>query len=226
MKCWVTENCKKYKEGKCNDSDFCIKKFKLEYLYKNSLLSESQWPSTKLFLQADLTDKDEFDMLKSIEININDFVKEGKNLYIHSMICGNGKTAWSVKLLQAYLNKIWPESSLTCRALFINVPRFLLTLKDSISNQSDYIDHIKRYVLDADLVVWDEVGVKALTNYEHEHLLNLINTRLDNGKSNIYTSNLDSEELREKVGERLHSRIVNLSINVEFHGADKRGVKI
>ena len=92
-------------------------------------------------------------MLKSIEININDFVKEGKNLYIHSMICGNGKTAWSVKLLQAYLNKIWPESSLTCRALFINVPRFLLTLKDSISNQSDYIDHIKRYVLDADLVV-------------------------------------------------------------------------
>lgn len=165
-------------------------------------------------------------MLKSIEINITDFVKGGKNLYIHSMICGNGKTAWSIKLLQAYLNKIWPESSLTCRALFINVPRFLLTLKDSISNQSDYIDHIKRYVLDADLVVWDEVGVKALTNYEHEHLLNLINTRLDNGKSNIYTSNLDSEELREKVGERLYSRIVNLSINIEFHGADKRGVKI
>ena len=223
-KCWVTETCKKYKEDKCNENEFCIKKFKLEYLYKNSLLSENQWHSKKLFLQTDLTDKEEFDILKNIEISILEFVDSGKNLYIHSKICGNGKTAWAVKLLQAYLNKIWAESSLTCKALFINVPRFLLTLKESITTESEYINHIKKYVLDADLVVWDEVGVKALTNYEHEHLLNLINTRLDEGKSNIYTSNLDAEELREKVGERLYSRISNLSIDIEFHGVDKRGM--
>ena len=97
-------------------------------------------------------------------------------------------------------------------------------MKESITTESEYINHIKKYVLDADLVVWDEVGVKALTNYEHEHLLNLINTRLDEGKSNIYTSNLDAEELREKVGERLYSRISNLSIDIEFHGVDKRGM--
>ena len=223
-KCWVTETCKKYKNGKCNENEFCIKKFKLEYLYKNSLLSENQWCSKKLFLQTDLTDKEEFDILKNIEISILEFVDSGKNLYIHSKICGNGKTAWAVKLIQAYLNRIWAESSLTCKALFINVPRFLLTLKDSITTESEYINHIKKYVLDADLVVWDEVGVKALTNYEHEHLLNLINTRLDEGKSNIYTSNLDAEELREKVGERLYSRISNLSIDIEFHGVDKRGM--
>ena len=223
-KCWVTETCKKYKNGTCNENEFCIKKFKLEYLYKNSLLSENQWYSKKLFLQTDLTDKEEFDLLKNIEISILEFVDSGKNLYIHSKICGNGKTAWAVKLIQAYLNRIWAESSLTCKALFINVPRFLLTLKDSITTESEYINHIKKYVLDADLVVWDEVGVKALTNYEHEHLLNLINTRLDEGKSNIYTSNLDAEELREKVGERLYSRISNLSIDIEFHGVDKRGM--
>lgn len=188
------------------------------------MLSENQWCSKKLFLQTDLTDKEEFDILKNIEISILEFVDSGKNLYIHSKICGNGKTAWAVKLIQAYLNRIWAESSLTCKALFINVPRFLLTLKDSITTESEYINHIKKYVLDADLVVWDEVGVKALTNYEHEHLLNLINTRLDEGKSNIYTSNLDAEELREKVGERLYSRISNLSIDIEFHGVDKRGM--
>ena len=108
--------------------------------------------------------------------------------------------------------------------MFINVPRFLLSLKESISKQSDYIDHIKEYALSADLVVWDEVGVKTLTNYEHEHLLNLINTRLDEGKSNIYTSNLSKEELKEKIGERLYSRVVSYSTELEFFGADKRGL--
>ena len=129
-------------------------------------------------------------------------------------------------MIQSYFNKIWPESNLQCRALFINVPRFLLTLKDSISNTSEYIDHIKENVLNTDLVVWDEVGVKSLTTYEHENLLNLINTRLDNGKSNIYTSNLFGSELQEKIGERLYSRIINLSTNIELKGKDKRGIKL
>ena len=223
--CWVKDSCNKYKKGNCNLDDFCIKRFKLENLYKNSLLSENQWNRINLRLQSDLTDQKEFDILKNIENNIITFVERGDNLYIHSTICGNGKTAWAIRLIQAYLNSIWPESQLTCKALFINVPRFLLTLKDSISNQSDYIDHIKKYVFDAPLVVWDEIGVKALTTYEHENLLNLINTRLDLGKSNIYTSNLSTDELKEKIGERLFSRVVNLSTELEFHGFDKRGIK-
>lgn len=223
--CWVKDSCNKYKKGNCNLEDFCIKRFKLENLYKNSLLSENQWNRINLRLQSDLTDQKEFDILKNIENNIVTFVEQGDNLYIHSTICGNGKTAWAIRLIQAYLNSIWPEAQLTCKALFINVPRFLLTLKDSISNQSDYIDHIKKHVFDAPLVVWDEIGVKALTTYEHENLLNLINTRLDLGKSNIYTSNLSTDELKEKIGERLFSRVVNLSTELEFHGFDKRGIK-
>lgn len=223
--CWVKDSCNKYKKGTCNLDDFCIKRFKLENLYKNSLLSENQWNRINLRLQSDLTDQKEFDILKNIENNIVTFVEQGDNLYIHSTICGNGKTAWAIRLIQAYLNSIWPEAQLTCKALFINVPRFLLTLKDSISNQSDYIDHIKKHVFDAPLVVWDEIGVKALTTYEHENLLNLINTRLDLGKSNIYTSNLSTDELKEKIGERLFSRVVNLSTELEFHGFDKRGIK-
>ena len=222
--CWVKDNCKKYKNNQCNPEDFCIKLFKLKCLYDKALLSEHQRYRVALFPESDGTDKDVFDTLKNIENNIIDFVNKGSNLYIHSCICGNGKTAWSVRMIQAYLNKIWPNSDITCRALFINVPRFLLTLKDSISKESEYINHIKKYVLDADLVVWDEIGVKALTAYEHENLLNLINTRLDCGKSNIYTSNLSGEELKEKIGERLYSRVVKLSTDLEFKGADKRGI--
>ena len=38
--------------------------------------------------------------------------------------------------------------------------------------------HIKENVLKADLVVWDEIGVKTLTNFEHDHLLSYIDQRV------------------------------------------------
>lgn len=217
--CWMHDSCK----NKC-DNNFCIKLFKLDYLFNQALITPSQRKHINLRVDSDGTDLEVFKTLKNIEMNIDEFVLDGKNLYIHSEQSGNGKSAWSLRLIQAYFNKIWQTSDLKCRALFINVPRFLLTLKDNISHENDYINHIKQNVLNADIVVWDEVGVKSLTEYEHENLLSLINARIDDNKSNIYTSNLNPEELKDKVGLRLYSRIVNNSINLEFHGADKRGV--
>ena len=226
-KCYITENCKKFKNGNCdlNQETFCSKLFKLDYLYNEALLSQNQRKRIPLHIDADGTDREQFLKLKEIENNIQLFVESGSNLYIHSCVCGNGKTAWSVRLLQSYLNNIWYKCDLNCKALFINVPRFLLSLKDNISEKNDYIAHIKKHVLDADLVVWDEIGVANLSKFEHEHLLNLINTRIDYNKSNIYTSNLGPEELKEKIGERLYSRVINLSTDIEFFGADKRGLR-
>ena len=97
-------------------------------------------------------------------------------------------------------------------------------LKDNISDPSDYVKHIKDNILTAPLVVWDEVGVKALSEYEHEHLLNFINARIDMQKANIYTSNMNALQLKEKLGERLFSRFYNLSTIITLHGSDKRGI--
>ena len=107
--------------------------------------------------------------------------------------------------------------------MFISVPKFLLELKSNISNKSDYIDYINTHVTTCDLVVWDEIGSKAGTEYEIEILLNIINDRINNGNANIYTSNLPEDTLRVCVGERLYSRIVNLSDVCEFKNNDLRG---
>jgi DNA replication protein DnaC len=207
------------------DNQFCIKLFKLDYLYTESLLTPAQREYVALRIDADGTDREEFIRLKEIENNIEKFVADGSSLYIYSNTCGNGKTAWSIRMIQAYFNAIWHKCDLNCKALFINVPRFLLSLKDNISNKNDYVEHIKSRVLEADLVVWDEVATKAVTQFEHEHLLSLINSRIDLGKSQIFTSNVQPERLAEVVGDRLYSRIVNLSTVLEFRGADKRGLK-
>lgn len=227
MSCNFERTCGKFLKGSCDPSaPFCIRQFKLESLQSMALLTPDQRRYIPLRLDANKSDLATFEQLKEIEKNIEAFVSEGNNLYLYSSICGNGKTRWALRLMNSYFEKIWPYTDLNCRGLFINIPRFLLALKDNISQRSDYVQHIKDNILNADLVIWDEIGSKGLTVFENENILSLINSRIDLSKSNIYTSNLQPNELREAVGERLYSRVFNLSkYKIEFFGADKRGLE-
>ena len=203
---------------------FCMQRFKKDQLFKYTLLTPNQCKHIALRPDADGTDLKEFRQLKEIQDNILEFVKERKNLYIHSIGSGNGKSSWCIRMIQAYIDKIWYPSPIECRALFISVPKFFSDLKDNLYSDSEQMSEIKQDILKADLVVWDEIGTKILSDFEHEKLLSYISNRLDQGKSNMYTSNLSPEELREKIGSRLYSRVVNNSIDIELHGSDKRGI--
>lgn len=220
----MTENCP-YKD-RCNgidcDKDFCMRKYRLDCLYDNSLLTPSLRQHKTLFTDADGTDVAEFTKLSNIEKSADKFVADGLNLYIHSSNCGNGKTSWSIRILKSYFNKIWMRSNFKCQGLFISVPSYLLALKESISKYNEYADFINKNVLEADIVVWDDIATKIGTEFELNHLLNMINTRMNNGKCNIFTSNLGKKELTNALGERLASRICNKSIDIELHGQDKR----
>lgn len=222
--CCVNQNCVKHKKGYEEESLFCVKNFKMNALYDLSLISDKQRHHIELRIDADGTDKDQFSLLKQYEEHIVDFVKEGRNLYLYSKKCGNGKTSWALRLAQSYLNKIWYSTTVDCRVLFISVPKFFIKLKENISSPSEYISHIKKYVADCDLVIWDDIGTKVGTEFEVENLLSIINNRIDNGKSNIYTSNIIPEELKRCVGDRLYSRTVNMSSLIELNGEDKRGL--
>lgn len=223
--CYLRDICNKNLTDRCEmENHFCQKLFRLNYLFDNALLSDKQRLYQSLYLDADMKDKEAFKLLKNIEEDIKNFVKKGSNLYIYSQICGNGKSAWALRLLQAYFKTIWYETDLTCKGLYVNVPRFLLALKSSITKDDPYVNHIREYANMADLVIWDEVGEKSLTEFEHEHVLSFINTRIDNNKANIYTSNILPDQLAEIVGDRLYSRIINNSINIQFFGQDKRSL--
>lgn len=136
----------------CN-KEFCMKKYRLDTLYTNSLLTSAQKKYKKLHTDADGTDLSEFTKLAQLEQVIEKFVKEGTNLYLHSYNCGNGKTSWAVRFINSYFNKIWPKSTLECQAIFISVPRYLLALKENISGYNEYATFINKNVLNADLVV-------------------------------------------------------------------------
>lgn len=226
--CYLKDRCWKYQSNpsaECKFSNiYCPKLFRINFLYDEALLTAKQRQHLILRIDEDGTDRDAFSQLKAVEDNIEQFVTSGANLYLHSPFCGNGKTEWSLRLIQSYVEKIWHKSDLTCRVLFINVPRFLLALKNNISNVDEYAEHIKKNALKADLVVFDEVATKELTVFESENVLSIINARIDADKSNIYTSNLSGNELRERIGERLYSRIYHSSTVIELRGSDKRGL--
>ena len=135
QKCYLYDNCNR----KDCESDFCLRKYKMDSLYSAALMSEGQKQHITLRVDEDGTDLEQFKMLANIEQNIVSFVKEGKNLYIHSSNAGNGKSSWSIRLVEAYFNKIWARSDGRCKAIFISVPKFLLALKDNISNKNSYV---------------------------------------------------------------------------------------
>ena len=227
--CWIKNYCKKGldKNSECNLSNiYCIKLFKLDYLFENSLIPKNLWKKQPLRLDASRVDEDVFKKLYNIQINIEEFVNKGFNLYLYSEITGNGKTAWSIRLLQAYIHSIWHKSDLCCKVLFINVPKYLLAIKDNISVYNDYANFIKDNVICADIVVWDDIGTKSTTSFEHENLLSIIDDRMNNNKSNIFTSNLSPDLFKDVVGDRLYSRIVNFSTCLEFKGTDKRSLSL
>lgn len=222
QKCYMYDRCNR----KDCESDFCIRKYKMDSLYSAALLTESHKQHITLRVDTDGTDLAQFKQLAGIEQNICKFIEEGKNLYLHSAVPGNGKSSWALRLTEAYFNKIWARSEPKCRVLFISVPRFLLALKDNITTKSEYVEYIKNNVLEADLVIFDDIAAKVGSEFELSHLLSIIDNRIALGKSNIYTSNLNRQQLYAALGERLTSRIANMSIDIELFGSDKRNLRL
>ena len=194
----------------------------MNYLFDQAKIPVNQRRKRDLVIDEDGTDRDQFIKLSNIANNILEFVENGDNLYLYSKQAGNGKTSWSLRLAQCYIKKIWLKTDLRCRVLFINVPTFLIAMKANISEPNEYYQHIKNNVLSADLVIWDDIANKVGTEYEISNLLSMIDARLTNGKSNIYSSNISPSELGNLLDIRLASRIGSASTCIEFKGGDKR----
>lgn len=75
------------------------------------------------------------------------------------------------------------------------------------------------------LLIIDDIGSEKFTEWVRERLVSIINTRVSNGLSTIYTSNLSPEELKEGLEERIASRILGYSGVIEIKGSDRRAAE-
>ena len=73
--CYVQDKCKKYLQNTCEDL-FCIRLYKIDELYNQSLLSFDQRHLLKLRLDENRIDEAAYKLLQEYTKNIIDFIKK------------------------------------------------------------------------------------------------------------------------------------------------------
>ena len=138
--------------------------------------------------------------------------------------CGVGKTHLAVALLK----RVIADSG--DGGLFYDFRDLLREIQaswNSISQTSEL--DVLRPVLEAKVLVLDELGANKPTEWVRDTIAHIINCRYNDKKLTIFTSNyLDNpakqgeESLSDRIGVRLRSRLYEMCTEVEIRGDDFR----
>lgn len=213
--CWYLKTCK-------DDCDKCTRYTQLKWQMDNSGLYPSQQKPIKMCIIENINGEDRkaYKRLSEIRQDITQFVDEHNNLYICSEQTGNGKTSWAIRMLHTYFHNRSVGNYDNLLGMFVNTTDLLLKLKNFNNPLSQkYLDNLEN----VDLVVFDDIAVSGISQFDYTQLFNIINKRMMAEKSNIFTSNIvQYEQLEELFGPRLASRIYNDSEIIELKGMDMR----
>ena len=218
MRCYADSYCQKDR-SQC--SDLCGGYRVLRALYSLSKIPENY--KYNIALTPQIKDIDAFETLNGFKENILQEVEGGSNLYIWGKSTGCGKTSWACKIMSHYFRKIAFSSGLENEGLYIYLPVFLDDLRNAFDEKDLEFEVELEMVKRCKLLIIDDIGSEKLTEWVRERIVSIIHTRVSNGLSTIYTSNLSPEELKEEMGDRISSRILGGSKIVEIKGADRRG---
>jgi DNA replication protein DnaC len=134
--------------------------------------------------------------------------------------CGVWKTHLAVAALVEIIN-----GGKTGRMLFANFQDLIQEIQASFDDHSTASkSEILRPLLDADLLVLDELGSQKPTQFVQDILYYVINTRYNDERTTIFTTNyfddatVDGQRLSDRIGERLRSRLHEMSDMVAIKG--------
>ncbi|HCA30700.1 MAG TPA: ATP-binding protein [Ruminococcaceae bacterium] len=81
-------------------------------------------------------------------------------------------------------------------------------------------------MIDCDLLILDDLGAEFSTSFYNSCLYNLINSRMLDGKPTIISTNLDKNEILDRYGEQISSRIIGTFVPLTFIGKDIRLIRL
>lgn len=136
---------------------------------------------------------------------------------------GVGKTHLAVSILKGL-----SERGFSC--LFYEFGALLKKIQDSYNPNTQSSElKILAPVLDAEILVLDEIGASKPTDWVRDTMAHIINTRYNDKKLTIFTTNyLDErraereETLEDRIGVRLRSRLFEMCKTVVIGGEDFR----
>jgi DNA replication protein DnaC len=138
--------------------------------------------------------------------------------------CGIGKTHLATAIIQSLIKL----KGVSC--LFYDFRDLLKEIQDSYNPISRTTElEVLAPVYDAEVLVLDELGASKPTDWVRDTMTQIINTRYNNQKVTIFTSNyLDTvespadETLTDRVGMRLRSRLYEMCKIITLKGDDYR----
>lgn len=164
--------------------------------------------------------------LKNAKTRVQQFIDlwpthdEGRGLLLIGG-CGVGKTHLAVAALVEIINSNKPG-----RLLFSNFQDLIQEIQASFNNdQVPSKSELLRPLLEADLLVLDELGSQKPTTFVQDVLYYVINTRYNEERTTIFTTNYSDtadpkeETLAQRIGTRLRSRLYEMANLVKFDGA-------
>lgn len=107
---------------------------------------------------------------------------------------------------------------------FENWVTLLLEYKDRMEN--GYQGEAIASLFSKQVLVIDDIGAEKITEWAIERLYIIINKAYERGHIVIIATNLAPDELREKYGDRIFSRLNEMCTLLELDGEDRRMKKV
>lgn len=139
---------------------------------------------------------------------------------------GIGKTHLSVGILKSLIS----DKGVDC--LFEDFQELLRNLQNSYQPDSELSElRVFEPVLNAELLLLDDLGSKAATEWMRDTLAFIVNHRYNNQKITIFTTNFLDEDiaksdfsLSERIGIRIRSRLYEMCDRIYMDGDDFRKI--
>ena len=136
---------------------------------------------------------------------------------------GVGKTHLAVSILKGL-----SERGFSC--LFYEFGSLLKEIQDSYNPNTRSSElGVLAPVLNAEILVLDELGASKPTDWVRDTMAHIINTRYNDTKATIFTTNYPDERsserdetLEDRIGVRLRSRLYEMCTGIEMRGSDYR----
>jgi DNA replication protein DnaC len=190
-----------------------------------TLLSEARIPPrfARVELDSYLPDTDsQRDALRRARACVDAFPAVDRGLLFFGP-SGVGKTHLAVGVLKGVIRR-------GARGYFFETRELLRLVRETYNRSVDETEmDVLRPVLDADVLVLDDLGAERTSEWVKETLGLVINTRYNAKRATLVTSNLfdlgdstDPNSFRFQIGERSRSRLLEMCHWVEVSGSDVR----
>jgi DNA replication protein DnaC len=130
---------------------------------------------------------------------------------------GTGKTTLAMLVSRAALD--------AGRSVAIySLPRLLAEIRKTFDEGAErsHLGLLERLAA-VDLLHIDDVGAERTSEWVLEQLYSIVNARYEDERAMVITTNLDHAELREQIGERTVSRLIEISGDpLPLYGHDRR----